>query len=368
VGAIAGFYGGQLHLDGCRFEDNTALAFGGAVYGEGLATECSFVGNVAVDYHGGAWCTPQEGGEAVLVQSTFTANRAGGDGGALMALGGPLFIHQCTVAGNEAGTRAPGSGRGGGLLAAPGTIVRGSILAGNVAGEEGPDCFGPVADASFSLIGDAAGCDLPAMAPGLQVGVDPLLLPLADGHHDLQPGSPAIDASDPSACVDGDGQPLLLDALGRERPLDGDADGLAVCDIGAVETCGADSDGDGLGDVCDCAPLEPGTLRPPVELASLRCAAGASAGEVALSWEDLRGELGSELVASVAADSLTQLWLNDSVTAPCVATGLAPPNWDETPAVPGSRYYLVRLENACGPAAGTGWGRDSLDIERAACP
>jgi hypothetical protein len=62
---------------------------------------------------------------------------------------------------------------------------------------------------------------------------DPLLGPLQDNGgptwtHALLYNSPAIDAGDPVNCTP-------TDQRGVARPIDGDSDGTAVCDIGAVE-------------------------------------------------------------------------------------------------------------------------------------
>jgi hypothetical protein len=65
---------------------------------------------------------------------------------------------------------------------------------------------------------------------------DPLLVgPLSGLAYGMTPhlGSPAIDSADPILCA---ALPVgNLDQLGRQRPQDGDADGVAVCDRGALE-------------------------------------------------------------------------------------------------------------------------------------
>jgi hypothetical protein len=67
--------------------------------------------------------------------------------------------------------------------------------------------------------------------------------------HAPQPGSPAIDAGDPAACPS-------VDQRGYARPIDGDGNGSALCDIGAYEhLAGADGDADGVLDSADNCPF-----------------------------------------------------------------------------------------------------------------
>src|SRR5207247_2178651 len=86
-------------------------------------------------------------------------------------------------------------------------------------------------------------CEL--TAAGDLTDTDPKLGPLENNGgltatQALLPASPAIDAGDDSGCPD-------TDQRGAPRPVDGNGDGIAACDIGAFELqppcvgdCGAD--------------------------------------------------------------------------------------------------------------------------------
>jgi len=90
-------------------------------------------------------------------------------------------------------------------------------------------------DASTNnLIEDAANaCGLADGVNWNIIGADPMLSPLAyyggwTKTQALQPGSPAIDTGTDSGCPS-------TDQRGKPRPDDGDLNGTATCDIGAVE-------------------------------------------------------------------------------------------------------------------------------------
>ncbi|MCZ6768321.1 MAG: hypothetical protein O7D93_03645, partial [Acidobacteria bacterium] len=81
--------------------------------------------------------------------------------------------------------------------------------------------------------GTCIGVTPPAVLADGDFTDDPLLDPLADNGgptftHALLPDSPAIDAGDNAACPD-------TDQRGLSRPIDGNEDGDAICDIGAYE-------------------------------------------------------------------------------------------------------------------------------------
>jgi len=102
------------------------------------------------------------------------------------------------------------------------------------------DCHGTLQSGDYNLVGTLSNCSLQNQPGHDQIGLDPLLGELADNGgptqtYALLEGSPAIDGGDPEGCLGIEDAPLTSDQRGVARPLDGDGDSTAYCDIGAYE-------------------------------------------------------------------------------------------------------------------------------------
>jgi len=152
-----------------------------------------------------------------------------------------LTINGATIAGNQAGLLGGGIAHDTTGGPAPTLLLRNTIVGDNVA-PTGPDCrtvFAdlPITSEGHNLIENPAGCVVVGDLTGNQTGVDARLAPLANiggptHTMNLAFGSPALDRGAPL----GSPRPCLaIDQRGTLRPVDGDGDRVARCDIGAVE-------------------------------------------------------------------------------------------------------------------------------------
>lgn len=162
---------------------------------------------------------------ASITNSTFSGNTATNRGGAMMSLGGVLTIINSTLSGNGA-TNGGGGFYGSGTLNFSNTIIANST--------SGSECFSTTIGTNLNNLVEDGSCS--AALSG-----DPNLGTLADNGGPTQTfalllGSPAIDAGDNVTCA---AAPVSnLDQRGATRPTDGDASGVATCDIGAFELGG----------------------------------------------------------------------------------------------------------------------------------
>jgi subtilisin family serine protease len=236
-GAAKNSGGGLLIVDGSPavsqviFSGNVAVqdgpsgGEGGGLFSEGDSdprlNNLYFLGNAA--HHGGAISSRSTIGTA-LTNTVFSGNMAAAAGGAIATFESDLRVVNSTFSGNSAPSGGAISGSGG-----RSTIVN-SVLWGNSSLEIDAQ-LGNVTTVSDSVIqGGYSGTNV--------LNLDPLFLNAAgpDGmpgtvDDDLRLGSasPAIDSAGDTDCP-------KSDVSGVPRPVDGDADGQAHCDMGAYET------------------------------------------------------------------------------------------------------------------------------------
>lgn len=223
-------YGGGIYnysatavIQTCQFDENTALSGGGieSDYGFLYVNNSTLVNNLA--NQGGAVFNF---GNLSLTNNTLSGNVASGvgdeeGGGAIMQAYGVLTLTHNTIANN---TAPNWPGRDGIWQTDGRTSIQHSIVAENGVGNCG--LAGGVWDGASYNLADDGSC------PGFTLA-DPILAPLGNYGgdtltHALLPGSPAVDAGDNDLCAS-------TDQRGEPRPVDGNVDGMAVCDIGSVE-------------------------------------------------------------------------------------------------------------------------------------
>ncbi len=162
--------------------------------------------------------------------NTFAYNQAN-VAGAIYSVDGDIKLLHNTLVYNEATSKADqlfASGGNGELLH--------NIIAYSVNGD---NCSGDFTAYQTNLnLTDNDSCDVLSVAGNNTIQADPQLLsPVYSGNQvGFSPasGSPAIDTVE--MCQDLDGSHLVIDQQGRIRPIDGDDDGVALCDIGAIES------------------------------------------------------------------------------------------------------------------------------------
>jgi len=145
-------------------------------------------------------------------------------------------LRNATLTANDA------AGSGGGIAVSAGSVdLANSVVEGNTASGSGPDCSGSIDSSGHNWIGATAGCSFSQQPTDVLDQGDAMLGPLQGNGgptdtHRPQPGSPLIDDGDSDGCTNVTGDAfLMVDQRGELRPEDGDGDGTAVCDVGAVE-------------------------------------------------------------------------------------------------------------------------------------
>lgn len=216
-----------------RFTGNASeFTFGGAIQSSNGVLDLrdvTFDGNSSMNDGGALWAGA--GSSGTLVNVTVVGNTGGG-----LAFNGDSYsLNHVTVTGNSGGSGFEDFAGSLNVYGAQVTIAN-SIIAGNRSSMGAPNCSvfsgGVLESQGHNLFGDLTGCDVALASTDLQTD-DARLLPAEDSGGGLPTvtprlGSPAIDNGGSGTCAEND-------ARGVTRPQDGDGDGSAQCDIGAVE-------------------------------------------------------------------------------------------------------------------------------------
>ncbi|GJM11193.1 MAG: hypothetical protein DHS20C11_34690 [Lysobacteraceae bacterium] len=223
----------DLTVDTVRFTGNSdTTSFGNSIQaiGNTIIRNTTFDNNHSAN-DAALWAFSSS--TVLLENVTFVGNT----GGAVSFAGGTHTIVHSTLSGNSGGSGWAGQGAALSLYDGAQVTIVNSVLTDNY-----PIADGPINCATFdgsSLIsdggnffGDITGCSTqtdPSDVIGGNSGLRPAR-PGANGQLIVPFGStsPLVDAAVTAPC-------LGHDAAGSARPLDGNSDGLALCDIGAFE-------------------------------------------------------------------------------------------------------------------------------------
>lgn len=236
--------GGSLTLDRVHVSGNGAFDYGGGIMFDS-GTHRIINSTISANSAGGCGGFLNWGGALTVVNSTVSNNTTtdplDGAGGGFCNEGGDTTLRNVTIANNEAFSYV-----GGGGIANYGSLNFGNtIVAGNL-GYFAPEILtgGGVTSAGYNLVGDSTGdsnsANIAYQLTDVQ-NTNPLLGALqnnggATPTHALLAGSPAIDKGLNSLAVDPFNNSILqTDQRGLARISDADGNGTATVDIGAYE-------------------------------------------------------------------------------------------------------------------------------------
>ena len=243
---------GSFKMNGGTISGNSASNWGGAIYND-LGTITLTNGTLTNNYSilgGGAIATGATSRNTISNSVIYSNSTSITQTGGAILNTGTLTLTNVTLsdnfANNGGGLQNQGTAtltnvtiyentavsNGGGLNASGGTLnVVNSLIAGNSA-PTGPDCAGTIVSQGYNLIQTSTGCTVSGSTTG-NISGDPLLAALALNsgstlNHALSASSPALDAGNNASCPS-------TDQRGVSRPVDGNNDATATCDIGAFE-------------------------------------------------------------------------------------------------------------------------------------
>ncbi|PID86744.1 MAG: hypothetical protein CSB13_02705 [Chloroflexi bacterium] len=213
---------GTITVNNSHFAGNYGSARGGAFFNTGtLIIMNSTIHNNETSNNGGGIYA--DGRAVITVTNSTISNNTAHVGGGIYTFnaGSAITVTSSTIANNVADT-------GDGIAHQGGSFT----LENSIVSDNGTSNCAFLSTGVFNDVGN--NLEYPGTTcGGLDIQADPLLgaLALNGGPtltHALGIGSPAIDAGNNASCAS-------HDQRGAARPMDGDADGTAVCDVGAYE-------------------------------------------------------------------------------------------------------------------------------------
>lgn len=244
-GGVANF--GMLTVRDSNFTKNKALGvqegFGGGISNRGLADirRSLFTGNAANGWHMGLGTAliNSDGGETKIVSSTFSQNNTSADtnlyhraaiaNGISDYDGSEIYITNSTIVDNK----------GFGFVNHGHSYIKNSVVAANGFNFGGflpaLNCYNSSDEFSTVMLalgsGNNPGCSADLEFDDATTFTEQLE-PLADQHNHIMGYFPMAT----SILVDAANSPCpMYDQLGQSAPADGNGDGVAACDIGAIE-------------------------------------------------------------------------------------------------------------------------------------
>jgi hypothetical protein len=225
--------GGGIHLLVPGFSQSTYQL---NIYRTSIINNTSEFGGGGISL-GGPQVTTQ------IVNSTLSGNHSKWGGG-IELQSTELYLANVTLSNNFADQGYGGEGYGGGIYDWPPSAstvnFQNTIIANNFDSTPDPDCYANLNSLGYNIVTtDGSNCNVVGDLTGYLTD-DPQLDSLTLFRnkrafvHPLLAGSPAVDAGDPSYCKAQGGEYLVVDQT-RHTRVDGDGDGIIVCDMGAYE-------------------------------------------------------------------------------------------------------------------------------------